>query len=143
MGEGAWIQAVFTSCIGLVVLGPVACLGLGALAYRSRNYARAETMSTLAGVASWLLLGFEGLALVFALLEGANLFGLHPVVMAVIAYPPLLWFYARTLRRSVARRREEDRLGRKSLREEAKERKADEKHHARESEPPPVPPRAG
>jgi hypothetical protein len=118
----------------LGVLGPLVFLAFGALALRRSNYDRAAAMSTIAGVWSWCLLGLEGLFMVPYLFRGGGLAWLNPVTAALLSYPPLLWFFARSVHRSAVRRREEDRLARKFLREEKRERKSDERRRAAESE---------
>jgi hypothetical protein len=120
---------------GIVLLGPVVFLGLGALSLRKRNYDRADTLSTLAGVGSWILLALEGLFVLLLVSKGATLSGFDPLAGAIASYPPLTWFFARTLRRSVARRRKEDSAARRFLREESRE-KAQDEERRRGGEPP-------
>jgi hypothetical protein len=133
MSRNPWPAIVGLGLVALVLLGPLVCLAFAALALRRRNYDRAETMSTVAGVGSWILLGIEGLVMVPFLFRGGGFPWLDPLGAAFLSYPPLLWFFARAIRRSTARRREEDRAARRFLREEAREQAADRKRRAREA----------
>ncbi len=94
----------FGGILLLVALTPAVFVVLGWRAVRSMRWEDAEDLSTLARVASWILLGLDGLWLMAALI--------HPPAtwwdpaMGFMAYPVVLWVAARALARAIHRRRD-------------------------------------
>jgi hypothetical protein len=114
-------EALAALLLGTILLGPAVFLFLGWRCHRAGRYGRADTFTTIAGVGSWILLGIEGLLVPYAVLQGVPLWG-DPGGMLLISYPPAVWFFARTLTASIARRRTQDRIETRVRREEERER---------------------
>jgi len=121
---------------GAFLLAPWVVLLSGWNGLRRRAYARADTLATLVGVWSWILLGLESLVVAAALEEGMALFSIPAPVQALLAYPPSLWFFARALTRSTKRRREEDLALSRDRRVERREIRESEARRAGEPDPP-------
>lgn len=107
--------------LGLLVVSPAFLLVFGWQYLRVGRYDRADTLATLAGVASWILLGLEALVVAVYLALGNPLFRLSIEWQAIFSYPPVLWFFARALSRSIGRRRAADVSRRREEREAMRE----------------------
>jgi Na+/proline symporter len=119
-----FLSPAFFLCPCAILFLPVVFLALGWRDLRARRYDRASTYGTLAGVASWILLGLDGVLVTSALLQGVPLWE-DPWATAVVSYPPVLWVMARALYGSIARHREEDRAAWRARRKEERELRED------------------
>src|SRR5688572_3054184 len=101
--------ALFLLVVTVLLFGPAILLALGWRDLGVRNYERADTRATLAGMTSvgqFALVGF--LALLMVGIQDA-----HPATMAAVAVPAAQWALSRVLHRSIRVRREADRIARK------------------------------
>ena len=92
----------FAAILLLLAVTPAVFVALGWRAARAMRWEDAEDLCTLARVASWILLGLDGLWLLAALIHAS---GWDPA-LGLMAYPVLLWVAARSLARAIHRRRD-------------------------------------
>jgi hypothetical protein len=109
-------------CPAVILLPPAVLLLSGWLSLRTRKYDRAESCASLAGIWTWGQLGLEVPLVVLASLQGVLPWD-DPFGLAIVSYPPMMWVFARMLRKSVAENREKDRIAWRADREKERERR--------------------
>jgi len=108
---------------GMIVLPPVVLLVIGWSHLRARRYPLASVFATITWVWSWVLLTLEVPAVFIVLVMGGRPWE-HPLGLALISYPPMMWVFVRMLRASITENREKDLAAWNALVAEERERGA-------------------